>query len=140
MHCLSGEYRHSIDPKGRLFMPAKLRAQLGEGFYVCKWMGGYLAVHSEDDFKLLASKIDALPVAQSNRLRQILFPSANECDVDAQGRILLPQSLRDYAGIKKDAVIAGMGNHAAIWAGERYDALPPVTDELLTGAFTENPL
>ena len=137
MFCLSGEYFHSIDAKGRLFMPAKLRGQLGAGFYVCKWLENRLSVYSEDDFRALGEKLNAMPVAKSEPLRKLIFPSATDCEVDSQGRILIPQSLREHAGLQKNAAIVGMGNHVAVWAQDRYDVYSKNDEQSLEAAMTE---
>lgn len=135
--CLSGEYAHNIDAKGRLFMPAKLRGQLGEGFFICKGAKNYLAVYSADDFRELAIKINSLSIVDGNRIRQKLFPSASECEVDSQGRILIPLSLRRYAELEKNVIIAGMGNHAAIWDKDNYEAFTNASEESLEDIMAE---
>ena len=137
MFCLSGEYFHTIDAKGRLFMPAKLRVQLGAGFYVCKWRENRLSVYSADDFQALAEKLNAMPVAKSEPLRKLIFPSATDCEVDSQGRILIPQALRRHAGLQKNAAIVGMGNHVAIWAQEQYETLAGQDEQSLEEAMRE---
>lgn len=111
---MTGEYQHTIDTKGRLFIPASLREELGETIYVTISIERALAVYSEAAWQEKEAKFNALPSAQARRIRQ-LFVNAAKCTLDAQGRILLPQKLRAYANLKKDAVVLGVSNHAEIW-------------------------
>ena len=111
---VTGEYQHTIDTKGRLFIPAALREELGDTIYVTISIERALAVYSEDTWREKEEKFNALPSAQARRIRP-LFVNAAKCVLDAQGRILLPQKLRAYANIKKDVMVLGVSNHAEIW-------------------------
>ena len=111
---MTGEYQHSIDTKGRLFIPASLREELGDTIYVTISIERALAAYSEETWREKEEKFNALPSAQARRIRP-LFVNAAKCTLDAQGRILLPQKLRGYAGLKKDVMVLGVSNHAEIW-------------------------
>ena len=122
---LYGEYNHQIDEKGRIRIPAKLKAVLGEGFTCVKGTQGCLCLfpkkYWEESF---ASKIMAVPYSdiEAQMPIRMFFSSASELEEDNQGRYLLPRNLRDHARIKKDLVFLGVGMRAEIWAKEEYDA------------------
>ena len=111
---MTGEYQHTIDTKGRLFIPANLREELGDTIYVTISIERALAVYSEAAWREKEEKFNALPFAQARRIRP-LFVNAAKCVLDAQGRILVPQKLRAFAGLKKDVMVLGVSNHAEIW-------------------------
>ena len=111
---MTGEYQHSIDTKGRLFIPANLREELGDTIYVTISIERALAVYSEDAWREKEEKFNALPSAQARRIRP-LFVNAAKCTLDGQGRILVPQKLRTFANLKKDVMVLGVSNHAEIW-------------------------
>ncbi len=118
-----GEYLHSIDPKGRLFMPAKLREDLGESFYMCKDnKGECLFVYSEATWVKLVDSINKLPMNLAREAQKRLFPTACKCETDSQGRILITQKLREYAKLEKNATVIGMGNHVEIWSTDAWEA------------------
>ena len=96
---MKGEYKHSIDAKGRLAMPAKLRDELGERFTVTKGLDGCLAVYPEKEWEGLEERIRSLPMSKSRDLQRFFFSAAFDAELDAQGRILLPANLRAYAGL-----------------------------------------
>lgn len=123
-----GKYKHSIDPKGRLFVPAKLKDELGSAFYVTLGLDHCLSVYTQSSWDAILEKYNALPLSQSRRMR-FLFANAAKCEPDKQGRFLLPTELRDYAGLKQDVTFIGQGNHAEIWDSEAYAAMER---ELLT--------
>lgn len=116
-----GQYQHGIDAKGRLFIPAKFREELGKTFYVTRGQDGCLSVFSEENWQRLTGRLNDLPYSEVKKLRRF-FSNAAECEPDAQGRILLPQGLREYAGLEKEAVIVGMLNRAEIWSVENWRA------------------
>ena len=122
---MTGEYQHSIDAKGRLSIPAQLREELGETIFVTISIERALSVYSESAWREKEDKFNALPSAQARRIRQ-LFVNAAKCTLDAQGRILLPQKLRTYANLKKDAVVLGVSNHAEIWDKEAWDEVSTI--------------
>ena len=117
-----GKYRHTVDPKGRLFVPSKLRDELGEAFYVTLGLDHCLSVYTEAGWQSILDKYNALPISQARKMR-FLFANAAKCEPDAQGRIVLPQKLRAYAHLEKDVVVIGVSNRAEIWNAERWAAL-----------------
>ncbi len=118
---LMGSYQHNIDPKGRVIMPAKFREELGEVFYATKGTDESITVLSKKAWEELGEKICALPSAQTKDLKRFLFSSAAELIPDKQGRVLIPQLLRDYAHLEKDVVIIGTGSRVEIWDAERWN-------------------
>lgn len=126
-----GQYIHNIDAKGRLFIPAKFREELGETFYVTIGLDGCLSVYSDAKWADLIEKFDALPIAAARRMRA-LFANAAKCEPDGQGRILIPAKLREYAALEKEVVINGMSKCVELWNPERW---APIED---TGLDPEN--
>lgn len=119
---LLGEYRHSVDAKNRLFIPAKFREEFGESFYVTRKMGEEcLAVYSEEEWKKLAEKLNTLPDSQVGMLKRFVFSKTAQVTPDTHGRILIPSALLQYASIDKNVVIAGVGDHFQIWNEAMWD-------------------
>lgn len=118
---MTGQYQHSMDSKGRLFIPAKLREELGDTFYVTMGIDRCLSVYSEDSWSRFTDKFESLPYSRTRAMRP-LFANAAKCEPDAQGRILLPGKLREYAGITKDVVVIGVSNRAEIWDAAAWNA------------------
>ena len=119
---MTGEYQHSIDTKGRLFIPANLREELGETIYVTISIEHALAVYSEEAWREKEEKFNALPFAQARRIRP-LFVNAAKCTLDAQGRILIPQKLGAFANLKKRqwfSVFLIMPRYGTRQSGRRY--------------------
>ncbi|MEO8462627.1 MAG: division/cell wall cluster transcriptional repressor MraZ [Chloroflexota bacterium] len=114
----TGEYRHTLDGKGRLAVPARFRAQLEDGPVVSRWIDGCLAIHTRTGWDALAEKIAALPItdAASRLFGRSIFAGASETEIDRQGRILLPSYLREGIGLEGEAVVVGSRDHAEIWA------------------------
>ena len=119
---MTGEYQHSLDSKGRLFIPAKLRDELGEVFFITISMDRCLCAYSGESWKGLTERVDAMPFVKQRRMRP-LFAHAARCELDAQGRILIPQNLRDYAGFTKNVTVVGCSNHAELWDSEAWRAV-----------------
>ena len=117
---LIGQYQHNIDAKNRVIVPAKFREDLGERFYVTKGLDGCLFVLSEEGWKRLQDKIVAMPMSKARQLQRFFFSGAAEVEPDKQGRILIPQPLRDYASIEKDVTFIGTGDRAEIWSTEYW--------------------
>ena len=125
---MTGKFEHTMDAKGRLFIPAKLREELGTSFQIaiganrdengesCK----YLVLYPKAVWQALEEKINALPSNQA-ALADVLLAYAAPCEPDSQSRILVPQTLRDYAGLGKDVVITGSSNKAKIWDKETWE-------------------
>lgn len=121
-----GKYRHTVDPKGRLFVPAKLREELGDSFYVTLGLEHCLSVYTEAGWQAIVDKYNALPMSQARKMR-FLFANAAKCEPDKQGRFLIPTELRDYAGLKDEVMFVGLAGHAEIWDSATYDALEAET-------------
>lgn len=116
---MRGEYPHVVDAKGRMIFPVKLREELGDSFVIFKGLDKCICVFSHEEWTAFESKIAALPIARARKLQR--FYSANYiCEPDSQGRILLPQSLRKYAGIGKDVIVAGIQKRVEIWDAEKW--------------------
>ena len=118
---MTGTYDHSIDAKGRLFIPAKLREELGVTFYLAMGVDECLAIYPQETWNRFTEKFASLPMSQSAAMRP-LFANASKCELDSQGRIVIPQKLRKYAGLEKDAVIIGVNDRAEIWSAETWNA------------------
>ena len=118
---MTGTYEHSIDAKGRLFIPAKLREELGVTFYLAMGVDECLAIYPQETWNRFTEKFASLPMSQSAAMRP-LFANASKCELDSQGRIVIPQKLRKYAGLEKDAVIIGVNDRAEIWSAETWNA------------------
>lgn len=118
---LMGTYQHNIDSKGRVIMPAKFREELGSVFYITRGLDNCLSVLSKSDWDSLGEKLRGLPSSQTKDIQRFLFSGAAELEPDKQGRVLIPQPLRDYAGLTKDVVIIGTGLKAEIWDLDRWN-------------------
>ena len=120
-----GKYPAKIDEKNRLFVPSKLRSELGEEFYVTLGVNcGYrcLTVYTTTDFQSLTDNYNALPVSQRSAASSLLFMNAVNCAPDKQFRFALSQFLLDYAGITRDVMIVGRAGQAEIWDAEEFAA------------------
>ena len=118
---MNGTYRQTMDAKGRLNIPIKLRSELGERFYVTKGLDGCLMVYAEADWRAIEEKMRALPLGKSRNLQRMLFANAELCVPDSQWRIVVPQELRDYAHLEKEVTIIGVGSRAEFWNSEAWD-------------------
>jgi len=114
-----GTFYHTIDAKGRLFIPARLRDELGEVFFVTISTEKCLMVYSKERWDRAIQRLEAMPQAKQLKLRQ-LFSKASKCELDGQGRIQLPQQLRDFADLCKNITIVGTGVYVQIWDTETY--------------------
>ena len=119
---LIGEYEHSLDVKGRLIMPSKLRQDIGEKFIITKGLDGCLFVFSENEWLNFEAKLKALPLSDKNARNFVRFflSGATECEIDKQGRFLIAANLREYANLEKDAVIIGVGTRIEIWNKDKW--------------------
>jgi MraZ protein len=118
---LIGEYQHNIDQKGRVIVPVKFREDLGELFYVTKGLDGCLFVLSPEEWARLQEKIKAMPISKARGLQRFFFSGAAEVEPDKQGRILLPQPLRDHAKLSKDITFIGASSRAEIWDTQNWN-------------------
>ena len=119
----SGEYQHSVDAKGRMIVPSKFRELLGESFMVTRGLDNCLFVYPKEAWEAFTQKLKQLPISNINARQFVRFflSGAVECELDKQGRILLPQNLRAYAGIMKDVSVIGVGERAEIWDSEQWN-------------------
>ena len=104
-----------------MFIPAKLREELGESFYVTKDLDNCLVAYPKEGWKAIEEKMAALPRSTARSAQRMIFGSAEKCELDSQGRILLPQHLRQYADLEKDVAIIGVSNRAEIWNAANWD-------------------
>lgn len=119
---LLGEYRHVVDAKNRLFIPAKFREELGESFYITrKIMEKCLAIYSETEWQKFSEKLNTLPDSKVGKIKQFIYSKTAQVTTDTHGRILLPANLISYAEIEKNVVIAGIGDHVQIWDEAAWD-------------------
>ena len=114
---LIGEYEHSLDAKGRLIMPVKLRQDMGEKFIITKGLDGCLFAFSQEEWLNFETKLKALPLSDRNARNFVRFflSGATECEIDKQGRFLIPNNLRNAANLEKEVVIIGVGTRLEIW-------------------------
>ncbi len=135
---MTGEYQHSLDSKGRVFIPAKLRDELGEIFYMTVSMDRCLCAFSAESWQSFSDKVSAMPYVRQRRMRP-LFAHAAKCELDSQGRTIIPQGLRAYAGLEKNVTVVGCNNHAELWDSDLwkdvYDA--ESTPENIAAAMEE---
>jgi MraZ protein len=121
---LIGEFQHSLDEKGRLIIPAKFREDLGEKFIVTRGFDHALFVYSLDQWEVLKQKIEALSTASPDTQRafeRLFFSGAVEAELDKQGRVVIPQHLRDHARIDRDVYVNGVSSKVEIWAKEVWE-------------------
>ena len=117
-----GQYAHTVDTKGRTFVPAKYRDELGETFVVTRGTAKCLTVYPMSEWEKYTAKIAELPQAHAAKIRRFVFSNASDVTLDAQGRIGLVAGLREYAGIEKNVVILGLGSYIEIWAEDVWKA------------------
>lgn len=117
------EYSHSIDSKGRVIVPAKFRESLGESFVITKNFDGCLCMYPFDEWEAFELKLRQLPESKNGvrKLKRHFIGGAAECELDKQGRVLIPSSLREYAQLIKDVLFIGMGDKVEVWDKERYE-------------------
>ena len=116
---MTGQYAHNIDAKGRLFIPARLREELGQTFHVTVGMDHCLSIYSDESWAAFTDKVRSLPYSKAKALRP-LFANAVDCEPDGQGRILIPAKLREYADLQKEVVVIGSFDRAEIWSADRW--------------------
>ncbi len=126
-----GEYNHTIDEKGRLAVPVKFRTELAKGAVVTKGLENCLFLYTKKDWQELAEKIAKLPISQSSSraFSRLMLAGAMEAELDKQGRIVLPDYLRKYAGLNKKAVINGLYNRIEIWDQTSWDKYKSATEK-----------
>lgn len=112
-----GEYQHNVDSKGRIILPAKFRELLGELFIATKGLDRCLFIYPKEEWTILEDKLKKLPMAKQDARAfvRFFFSGAAELEFDKQGRVLLPNNLREYAGLEKDIVVVGVSSRIEIW-------------------------
>lgn len=118
-----GEYNHTIDAKGRVIVPSKFRETLGDEFVVTKGLDGCLFVYDNNEWAVFEEKLKSLPIANKDAraFARFFLAGAAGVEVDKQGRILLPATLREFAALQKDVVLIGVGSRIEIWSRERWE-------------------
>ncbi|MGI9951154.1 division/cell wall cluster transcriptional repressor MraZ [Moorellaceae bacterium AZ2] len=118
-----GEYHHVIDDKGRVIMPARFREELGERFIVTRGLDNCLFVYPLKGWEEMEQKLKSLPFTRADvrAFVRFFFSGATECELDRQGRILVPGNLREYARLEKEVVIAGVSSRVEIWSRELWE-------------------
>ena len=118
-----GEYNHTIDAKGRMIVPSKFRELLGNEFVVTKGLDGCLFVYPNEEWKNIEEKFRTVPLTtkDARKFSRFFFAGAATCEVDKQGRILIPGVLREFAGLEKDVVLIGVASRIEIWDKEKLN-------------------
>lgn len=145
-----GEYRHNIDEKGRLIIPAKFRNELGEHFIVTRGLEKCLYVYSETEWNRIVSKIKTLPFTKKDvrTFVRSFFSGATECEFDRQGRINITSPLVSYADIEKECVVIGANDRIEIWSKngwdnfflENEDKIEDIAENLFSGGIFDETL
>ena len=133
-----GEYSHTIDPKGRLIIPSKFREQLGDEFVLTKGLDGCLSIYPMNEWEKFEEQLRSLPLTNKNArtFSRFFVAGATSCELDKQGRILVPGTLREFAGLEKDVVLTGNINRIEIWSKQKwsensnYDVMDAIAEGL----------
>lgn len=125
-----GEYYHTIDPKGRLIIPTKFRELLGEKFVMTKGLDGCLSIYPQKEWEIFEGKLSALPYTdqRARTFSRFFISGACDCEIDKQGRILVPGPLREFAHLEKDVVLAGSLTRIEVWNKETWDSMKAFDD------------
>lgn len=134
---LVGQYDYAVDAKGRLNFPAKFRESMGETFIVSRWLDHCLAAFPAEEFEKVAEKIEEKGLVKGRAVSRMLYSSAVEVTPDKQGRIQLPNKLREYAGLDHDVTIIGNRAFAEIWNSEAWQASQNTADDDFTAAMED---
>ena len=120
-----GEYNHTVDAKGRLIIPSRFREELKNEFIVTKGLDGCLFVFPGNKWQIFEEKLKALPLTNKNarQFSRFFVAGATPCELDRQGRILVPQTLREFAGLEKDVVLTGNLNRIEVWSKEKWNEI-----------------
>jgi MraZ protein len=118
----TGEYRHAIDAKGRVAVPARFRAELAQGAVVSRWIDSCLAIFPQTEWDKFSAKVAELPVSDAGArvFARFVFSGAFEFNLDAQGRLVVPPTLREFAGLTDDVVVVGSRDHIELWEPMRW--------------------
>ncbi|MEN0643944.1 division/cell wall cluster transcriptional repressor MraZ [Alkalicoccobacillus gibsonii] len=135
-----GEYRHNVDEKGRMIIPAKFREELGQSFVVTRGLDKCLFVYPYEEWNKLEEQLKTLPFTKKDAraFTRFFFSGASECELDKQGRVNLAAPLRQYAQIEKECVVIGVSNRVEVWSqsmwehyvGESEESLAEISENL----------
>ncbi len=136
---LLGEFHHNIDEKGRLVIPTKFREELQNNFIITKGLEKCLCIYTQDSFNNLVRQIDALSFTKKDvrTFTRFFYSSANECEMDKNGRINIVNNLKSYAELEKECIIVGVNDHAEIWNENLYNDFMKKNSEIICD-ITEN--
>lgn len=125
-----GEYNHTVDAKGRLIIPSKFREALGDTFVITKGLDGCLFVYDNEEWAVFEEKLKSLPLTNKDarKFARFFLAGAAEAEVDKQGRILIPNVLREFADLSKDVVLIGVASRIEIWSRERFEEMEAYDD------------
>lgn len=126
-----GEYQHSVDEKGRMIIPAKFREALGSSFVITRGLDQCLFVYPKDEWTILEQKLKSLPLMKSDAraFTRFFFSGATECELDKQGRVNIPNNLREHAKFDKDTIVIGVSNRVEIWSKEAWEGYSKQSEE-----------
>lgn len=126
-----GEYTHSVDQKGRIAVPAKFRAELNRGAVITRGLDNCLFIYTKKEWEKLAEKMTAMPIGQKNSraFARLMLAGAMDVELDVQGRVVIPEYLRQFATIQKQAVVAGLYNRIEIWDLAKWQAYKSATEK-----------
>ncbi len=126
-----GEYRHSIDEKGRIAVPTKFRKDLSRGAVITRGLDNCLYVYTLAEWKQLAQKLATLPISKANTraFARLMLAGAMDVSLDKQGRVVLPEYLREYANLTKKAVMTGLYSHLEIWDQDAWEKYKKATEK-----------
>jgi len=127
---LLGEYKHNLDSKGRMAVPAKFRTDLSAGAIITRGLDRSLFIFGPKEWEKLVEKLTSLPIAQANSRAfvRLMLAGASDARLDVQGRILIPDYLREYAGLKKQVVVAGLFNRVEVWDADTWQQYKSKTE------------
>ncbi len=118
-----GEYKHNLDTKGRIIVPSKFRELLDEQFVITRGLDRCLFAYTEDEWSRIEEKLKALPLTKKDarKFTRLFFSGATNVEIDKQGRINIPQNLREYAGLSKDCTVIGVSSRIEIWDSAAWE-------------------
>ena len=126
---LKGNFSQTMDVKGRMSFPQKLREEIGDRFIVTKGIDGCLFVYSLENFEAICEKLRAIPMIRGRAIQRNIMSWAIEVEADKQGRILIPQNLREQAGLTKEVIVSGVFDRCEIWDKQRFEKINEDVDE-----------
>ncbi len=126
-----GEYTHSVDQKGRIAVPAKFRLELTRGAVITRGLDNCLFIYTKKEWQKLADKMTTMPIGQKNSraFARLMLAGAMDVELDVQGRVVIPEYLRKFAAIQKQAVVAGLYNRIEIWDESKWQAYKISTEK-----------